>query len=248
MEVANDGTELSKTTEVKSRIISKVDNELSHYEDEKNNTVFSADNIKRSYEISGAIHALNRLRIQVDAIDTKDYSIIPKVKERDTPYIRPPASFLNHVLLEIKCTLEDKIIDGSPGSGANPDAVPGREEALLKIEEFISELDDQFKNSEFTRIIDGVLHAVSTPELTLTLSKNVSDDYNVQIYVKSPDEVSEEETLRQFQDLNFMDKLLSAFKVEHPDANIIQIDGRDAIRIPAWEKSLQLSIPCFTLF
>lgn len=53
---------MSNTSEVKPKIISKIDSELSHYEDEKNNTVFNEGNIKRSDEISGAIHALNRLK------------------------------------------------------------------------------------------------------------------------------------------------------------------------------------------
>ena len=229
---------MSNTSEVKSKVISKIDSELSHYEDEKNSTVFTKDNIKRSHEISGAIHALTSLRRQVDAIDTEVYPIIMKIKEKETPYKKPPASFLNHVLLEIKYTLEDKMIDGTSGSGANPDAVPGRAEACSKIEECVSELDHELKNAEIKRILNSVLQELSTPELTLKLSERSSDEDSIQIYVKTPDEVSEEDTIQQFQSLNFMDHVLRTFKMEYADANTVKIKGQDAIRIPAWEKSI----------
>ena len=224
--------------EVKSRIISKIDSELTHYEEEKKTFDPVRDNRDRSYEILGAIHALNRLRKQVDSIDTNDYSVLMKLKVKETPVIKRPASFLNRVLLEIEYTLEDKMIDGSAGSGANPDAVPGRKEACSKIEEFVLDLNHELNNVEIKRIMNDVLQELSTPELTLKLSERFSDENNFQIYVESPDEVSEEETMRQFQDLTFMDKMFSAFKTEYSDAHIVQIDGKDAIRIPAWEKSI----------
>lgn len=161
-----------------------------------------------------------------------------KIKEKETPVIKPHASFLNHVLSEIKVTLENKKMDGSSGSGLNPDAVPGRTEACSKIKEFVLELDHELCNAEIKRILNSVLQELSTPELTVTLSEKFSDENSFQIYVKSPDEVSIEDTIRQFQSLNFLDNVLSAFKAEYDNAYIVQVEGQDAIRIPAWEKSI----------
>lgn len=137
-----------KNDNVKSRIIFKIDNELSFYEDEKNNTYFTENNLSRRHEILGAIHTLESLKKQLESIKIETYSIIGIVEVTDTPTIKAHASFLNHVLSNIENTRNYKMRDFSAGSGANRDAVPGRIEACLKIKKFVQNLDAELKAEE----------------------------------------------------------------------------------------------------
>lgn len=134
-----------KNDNVKSRIISEIDSELSFYKNEKNNTYFTEDNLSHRTEILGAIHALENLRKQVEAIESETYATIGIVEVTDTPTIKAHASFFNHVLSNIENTCKDKMRDFSAGSGANRDAVPGRIEACLKIKKFVQNLDVELK-------------------------------------------------------------------------------------------------------
>lgn len=142
------GDKILKSDNVKSRIVSKIDSELSFYENEKNNNDFTEDDLSRKlsrrHEILGAIHALESLKKQVASIKIETYSIIGIVEVEDIP-IKPHASFLNHVLSNIENTRKYKMIDFSAGSGANPSARPGREEACLKIKKFVQDLDAELK-------------------------------------------------------------------------------------------------------
>ena len=56
--------------------------------------------------------------------------------------IRPATSFLNEVLSRIESTLKDRETIGF-GSGANPHAMPGREEACMRIKRFVYDLHDE---------------------------------------------------------------------------------------------------------
>ena len=48
--------------------------------------------------------------------------------------------------MAIKFTVERKMSDGTPGTGMNPNAMPGRIEACEKMKKFVLELDAELKN------------------------------------------------------------------------------------------------------
>ena len=114
--------------DVKSEIIAEIDSRLSFYIDRKDNPDFVDNNSSYGYEMLGAIHALSGLKEQVESL-----------------IITSPASFLNDVLFKVESTRKDRTIDSSAGSGANPDAMPGRIEACRHIERFVRNLDARLK-------------------------------------------------------------------------------------------------------
>ena len=133
--------------DVKSRIISEIDDLLSEYTEkrtEKENSVWtSSDDEKDFHAILGAIDALTFLKRQIEGIDVAQHKVIRIVEESSSPVIRRPPSFLNEVLLWIDETLKLKLIHGNPGSGANPNAMPGRREACMRVERYVYELHDE---------------------------------------------------------------------------------------------------------
>ena len=138
--------------DVKSKIISEIDRQIFVYEEKKNNFVVQhPEDVKESHSILGALDALRGLKVQVENLKVEDHSTIPIIQGEirtliETRILRPPASFLNHVLLKIKFTVERKMSDGTPGTGMNPNAMPGRIEAGRCIERFVLELDAELKN------------------------------------------------------------------------------------------------------
>lgn len=139
--------------DIKAKIISEIDRQISLYEDKREKTFFTGDNSSDLDEILGAIHALNYLKEQVENLNIEDYSTTSIIQGEirtliESQIFRPPASFLNNVLLKIKFTLDRKMSDGSRGSGMNPDAMPGRKEACEKIIKFVYNLDVELKNEQ----------------------------------------------------------------------------------------------------
>ena len=132
--------------DVKSRIISEIDDLLSEYTEkhtEKKNSVWTSSDEKDFHAILGAIDALGSLKKQVGSLNITQYKTMRLVEEPSSPVIRRPSSFLNEVLFWIEDTLELKLIHGNPGSGANPNAMPGREEACMRIKRYVYELHDE---------------------------------------------------------------------------------------------------------
>lgn len=133
--------------DIKSRIISEIDDLLSEYTEkhtEKKNSVWtSSDDEKDAHAILGAIDALKFLKRQIEGIDITQHKVMHIVEEPSRPVLRRPPSFFNEVLLWIDETLKLKLIHGNPGSGANPNAMPGRREACMRLERYVYELHDE---------------------------------------------------------------------------------------------------------
>ena len=73
---------------------------------------------------------------------------IVEESSRDFQTLRPATGFLSQVLLGIESTLKDKRIYGHPGSGANPKAMPGREEVCMRIKRYVYELHDELTDDQ----------------------------------------------------------------------------------------------------
>ena len=139
--------------DVKSKVISEIiDDFLSEYAEkhteEKNRVWTSSDDEKDLHAILGAMDALGFLKKHVEGIDVDGYETMHIVEEPRSAVIRRPASFLNEVLLWIEETLKLKLIHGNPGSGANPNAMPGREEDCMRIKRFVYELHDELMDEQ----------------------------------------------------------------------------------------------------
>ena len=133
--------------DVKTKLISEIDSLLSEYTTKKDNSPVVPGQEADFHAILGAIDALEFLKKQIDGIDTASHAILHIVEEPSSPTIRRPPSFLNEVLFWVGETLELKLIHGNPGSGANPNAMPGREEACMRIKRFVHDLHDELMDN-----------------------------------------------------------------------------------------------------
>lgn len=133
--------------DVKSEVISEIDSLLSEYTEKKDSSHVAPGDEADYYAIFGAIDALESLKKQVEGIDIASHATLHIVEEPDSPVIRRPPSFLNEVLFWIEETLKLKLIHGNPGSGANPKAMPGREEACMRIKRFVYDLHDELADN-----------------------------------------------------------------------------------------------------
>ena len=131
--------------DIKSKIISEIEDLLSEYTEKTDSDHLAPDDNTSFYAILGAIDALESLKGRVEDIDDSGYKALRIVEEssEDFQWLRPASSFLSEVLLRIEFTLEDKSMDGRAGSGANPHAMPGREEACMRIKRFVYDLHDE---------------------------------------------------------------------------------------------------------
>ena len=131
--------------DIKSKVISEIDDLLSEYTEKKNSTRITPGGEKGFYAILGAIDALGSLKQRVENIDVNRYKTMRIVEEssEDFSSLRPATGFLSEVLLRIEMTLKDRMIGGHAGSGANPNAIPGREEACMRIKRFVYDLHDE---------------------------------------------------------------------------------------------------------
>ena len=127
--------------DVKSEVISEIDSLLSEYTEKKDSSHVAPDDEAAYHALWGAIEALKGLK----SIDDTGYKTLRIVEESyaDFKVFRPASSFLSEVLLRIEDTLKDKAVYGHPGSGANPNAMPGREEACMRIKRFVYDLHDE---------------------------------------------------------------------------------------------------------
>ena len=135
--------------DVKSEVISEIDSLLSEYTDKKDNNHVGSNNEADFHALLGAIEALKGLKGRIENIDDTRYETLRIVEEssEDFQWLRPPSSFLSEVLLRIEGTLKDKRVYGHPGSGANPNAMPGREEACMRVKRFVYDLHDELMDN-----------------------------------------------------------------------------------------------------
>ena len=82
-------------------------NIFGHQYCDKNFTYFTGDNSSDLDEISGTIHTLNCLKVQVKNLNVEDYPTIPIIQE-GIRTLRRPGSFLNHVLWQLNLLLNVK--------------------------------------------------------------------------------------------------------------------------------------------
>ncbi|MDE0325388.1 MAG: hypothetical protein OXN27_15860 [Candidatus Poribacteria bacterium] len=135
---------------VKSEVISEIDGLLSEYIEKKDNNYVAPNDEAGYYALLGAIEALKFLKSMVENIDDTQYKTLRIVEEssEDFQWLRPASSFLSDVLLKIEITLNDKRVYGHPGSGANPNAMPGREEVCMRIKRFVYDLHDELADEK----------------------------------------------------------------------------------------------------
>lgn len=131
--------------DVKSQVTTEINILLSEYEEKKDSIQDDSYDEAKHHAILGAIEALKFLKNGVENIDVSQYKTMRIVEEssRDFQTLRPPTGFLSEVLLRIESTLKDKRIYVNPGSGANPNAMPGREEVCMRIKRYVYELHDE---------------------------------------------------------------------------------------------------------
>lgn len=130
--------------DIKSKVISEIDGLLSEYTEKKDSNYVAPGDEERYHAILGAVEALKFLKGMVENIDDTGYKTLRIVEEssEDFQWLRPASSFLSEVLLKLEITLQDKRVYGHPGSGANPNAMPGRKEACIRVQRFVYDLHD----------------------------------------------------------------------------------------------------------
>lgn len=135
--------------DVKSKVISEIDGLLSEYTEKKDSSYVAPGDEAGYHAILGAIEALKFLKGMVENIDDTEYKTLRIVEEssEDFQWLRPASSFLSDVLLKLEITLKDKMVYGHPGSGANPNAMPGRKEACMRIKRFVYDLHDELADN-----------------------------------------------------------------------------------------------------
>lgn len=130
--------------DVKSRVITEIDNLFSEYNEEKDKPL--TPNMRgRRKAILGAISALEFLKGQVQGLDPDKFEFIHIVEksESEIPTLRNPKGFLSRVLFSIEHAREYIRLDGRVGSGPDPDAVQGRNEACDRIRKFVCQLNSE---------------------------------------------------------------------------------------------------------
>ena len=136
--------------DVKSRVITEIDNLFSEYNEEKDSMLFTPNMRERRNAIEGAISALKFLKGQVQSFDPAKFEVIYIVErsESEIPTLRNPKGFLSRVLFSIEHTRERIRLDGTVGSGPDPDAVRGRNEACDCMREFVFQLNDELIDNQ----------------------------------------------------------------------------------------------------
>ena len=123
--VATSATKGDNKLNVKSEILSEIDNLLSEYIAEKD-----SGSLRHSREsfVLGALEALDWIKNWIEPYDEN----------------RLPSDFFDSVLSEIESTRTDRAQSyASQGSGANPEARPGRHEACTRLANFVIRLKDE---------------------------------------------------------------------------------------------------------
>lgn len=136
--------------DVKSQVITEISTLLSEYQEKKDGIQAAPYDKAKHHANLGAIEALKFLKSGVENIDVNRYKTMRIVEESSSDFqtLRPATGFLSEVLLRIESTLKYKRIYGHPGSGANPNAMPGREEVCMRIKRYVYELHDELTDDQ----------------------------------------------------------------------------------------------------
>lgn len=131
--------------DVKSRVITKIDDLLSEYNEEKDSSPPTSNMVRRRKSIEGAISALGFLKRQIQGLDPAGFETIGivEVSESEIPRISNPKGFLSRVLFSIRHARKHIRSNLRIGSGSDKDAVQGRNEACDLMDEFVWELNDE---------------------------------------------------------------------------------------------------------
>ena len=131
--------------DIKSRVITKIENLWSEYTEEKDAGPLTPDKRERHKEIQGALSALKFLKGQIQGLNPDGFETmgIVETSESEIPTLRNPKGFLSRVLFSIGHTREYIRHDGTIGSGPNKDAVRGRNEACALMDEFVWQLNEE---------------------------------------------------------------------------------------------------------
>lgn len=115
--------------DVKSRVITKIDELLSEYNEEKESLgpfMKGKGSTDNSYRVSGAIKALKKLKTQIETI-------------------KPEPDFLGQVRLQINVTEEILCNHTLYPSGTYLDAKPGITEAFDLVKQYLCHLETEFE-------------------------------------------------------------------------------------------------------
>lgn len=136
--------------DVKSRVITEIDNLLSEYNKEKESRPLTPNTRGRRKAALGAISALKFLKGQVQGLDPARFEVIYIVErsESEISALRNPKGFLSRVLFSIKHARGHIRFDGRVGSGPDSDAVQGRNEACDRMREFVFQLNSELIDNQ----------------------------------------------------------------------------------------------------
>ena len=131
--------------DVKSRAITKIDDLLSEYTEEKDSGPLTVDTHERHNAILGAISALEFLKRQIQGLNPAGFETmgIVETSESQIPTLRNPKGFLSRVLFSIGHARKYIRLNLRIGDGPNEDAVRGRNEACDLMDEFVWQLNEE---------------------------------------------------------------------------------------------------------
>ena len=131
--------------DIKSRVITKIENLSSEYTEEKDAGPLTPDKRERHKEIQGVLSALKFLRGQIQGLNPDGFETVGIVErsKSEISTLRNPKGFLSRVLFSIEDAREHIRLDGTVGSGHDKDAVRGRNEACDLMDEFVWQLNEE---------------------------------------------------------------------------------------------------------
>ena len=136
--------------DVKSRVITKIDDLLTEYNEEKDSASPTFNMVRRRKVIEGAISALGFLKRQIQGLDPAGFETIGTVEtsESELPRIKNPKGFLSRVLFSIGHARKYIRSNLRIGSGGDKDAMQGRNEACDLMVEFVWQLNEEIINNQ----------------------------------------------------------------------------------------------------
>ena len=131
--------------DIKSRVITKIDDLSSEYTEEKDAGTLPPDKYERHKEIQGALSALKFLRGQIQGLNPDGFETMGIVErsKSEIPTLRNPKGYLSRVLFSIEDAREHIRLNLRIGDGPHPDAKRGRNEACDLMDEFVWQLNEE---------------------------------------------------------------------------------------------------------
>lgn len=136
--------------DVKSRVITKIDDLLVEYNEGKNSGPVTRNTVKRHNAIEGAISALGFLKRQIQDLDPVGFASIGIVEtsKKELRTLGKPKGFLSRVLFSIEDAREHIRLNLRIGDGPLPDAVQGRNEACDLMDKFVWQLNAEITDNQ----------------------------------------------------------------------------------------------------